>query len=78
MIDFGQVTQQGQTQLGYRYLSNDHTYDTLYEPWSSSKIFAFTGALAKAHQQGMSAHAMAGAHRISDLITSINTYNVCS
>jgi len=74
VIDFGQVTQQGQTQLGYRYLSNDHTYDTLYEPWSSSKIFAFTGALAKARQQGMSAHAMAGAHRISDLITSINTY----
>ena len=74
MIDFGQVTQQGQTQLGYRYLSNDNTYDTLYEPWSSSKIFAYTGALAKARQQGMSAHAMAGAHRISDLITSINTY----
>lgn len=32
VIDFGQVTQQGQTQLGYRYLSNDHSYDTLYEP----------------------------------------------
>ena len=74
VIDFGQVTEQGQTQLGYRYLSNDNSYDTLYEPWSSSKIFAYTGALAKARQQGMSAHAMAGAHRISDLITSINTY----
>ena len=74
VIDFGQVTQQGQTQLGYRYLSNDNTYDTLYEPWSSSKIFAYSAALAKARQQGMSGHAMAGAHRISDLITSINTY----
>ena len=30
--------------------------------------------ILKARQQGMSPHAMAGAHRISDLITSINTY----
>lgn len=74
VIDLGQVTEQGKTQLGYRYLANDNTYDTLYEPWSSSKIFAYTGALAQARKQGGGAHSMVGDQYIWDLITSIHTY----
>ncbi len=74
VIDFGMVTEQGQRQLGYRYLANQHTQDTLYEPWSSSKIFAYTGAIAKVRQLGIGAHAMVGTHSVAELITSINTY----
>ncbi|MCF2946796.1 hypothetical protein L0668_01655 [Paraglaciecola aquimarina] len=69
-IDFAQKKQG----LGYRYLANEHSYDELYEPWSSSKIMAFTAAVAKARTQGIGALSLAGDIPLADLITSINSY----
>jgi hypothetical protein len=60
--------------LGYRYLANANTQHELYEPWSSSKIFAFTGAVAKARQYAVGANSQVGAYLISDLITSVHSY----
>ena len=69
-IDFQQQTHG----LGYRYLANDQTQDQLYEPWSSSKIMAFTAAVAKARQSGVGANSLAGNTPLADLITSIHSY----
>lgn len=62
-----------QQQLGYRYLANG-TQHELYEPWSSSKILAYVGAMAKARQQGVGGTARLGDALIADMITSINSY----
>lgn len=70
VIDFA-MTANG---LGYRYLANDNTEDQLYEPWSSSKIMAFTAAVGKAREQGVGAMSKAGETHLADLITSINSY----
>ncbi|WP_438862460.1 hypothetical protein [Neptunicella sp.] len=70
VIDFG-MTEKG---LGYRYLANDNSQDQLYEPWSSSKIMAFTAAVGKAREQGVGAMSKAGETPLADLITSINSY----
>lgn len=72
----------------YRYLANDNTQNDLYEPWSSSKIFAFTGAIAKLRSDHAKvknslksnidelkvAQGLIGEHHIADMITSINSY----
>lgn len=61
----------------YHYMSNANTQATLYEPWSSSKIFAFTGAIAALKKQSnsiVSAQGKIGHTNIADLITSINSY----
>ena len=65
----------------YRYLANNNTQNQLYEPWSSSKIFAFTAAMAQLrmqHSQLTQAQSVAngqiGKHYIADMITSINSY----
>lgn len=60
--------------LSYRYLANDESHDRLYEPWSSSKIQAFTAAIATLRQHGIGADASVGEVSLSDLITSINSY----
>lgn len=60
--------------LGYRYLSNDTTQDRLYEPWSSSKIMAFTAALSKLRPEGIGANSTVGGVALADLITGINLY----
>lgn len=70
IIDFAQV----EDALAYRYLSNDNSHNSLYEPWSSSKIFAFTGAVAKLREQGLGAQAQIGSTYVADMITSINSY----
>lgn len=72
VIDFAQSKEA----LAYRYLSNANSHNTLYEPWSSSKIFAFTGAIAKLREQGLGAQAKIGNTFIADMITSINSYEV--
>lgn len=58
----------------YRYLANDNTQNELYEPWSSSKIFAYTGAMAQLRKLGLSSNGSIGEHNIADMITSINSY----
>ncbi len=60
----------------FRYLANAQTHDTLYEPWSSSKIFAYTGAIAELRKRGMHSQGKLGQHHIADMITSINSYDV--
>ena len=69
LIDFG-ATPDG---TGYRYLANANTQDVLYEPWSSSKIMAFAGALATIGRE-VSASTLVGDVKLGDLITSINSY----
>lgn len=64
----------------YRYLANASSQNDLYEPWSSSKIFAYTGALAKLRKDYPSVLTnndkilRFGEHHVADLITSINSY----
>lgn len=70
VIDFRQEGEQ----LAYRYLANANSHDRLYEPWSSSKIQAFTAAVATLRQHGIGADASVGGVALADLITSINSY----
>lgn len=60
--------------LAYRYLSNQGSHTKLYEPWSSSKIMAYTGALSKLSMKAVPPETTAGDIRLADLITSIHTY----
>lgn len=66
--------------LGYKYISNANTHNQLYEPWSSSKIFAYTGAVAtvrrlsEANGVSIGSKSTVGDVSIGDLITSINSY----
>jgi len=60
--------------LAYRYLANAESHDRLYEPWSSSKIQAYTAAVSTLRQHGIGANASVGGVSLSDLITSINSY----
>lgn len=69
LIDFG-ATPDG---TGYRYLANANTQNILYEPWSSSKIMAFAGALTTI-SRAVSASTLVGDVKLGDLITSINSY----
>jgi hypothetical protein len=70
-------------QAAYRYLANNETHEQVYEPWSSSKIFAFTGAIAQLRYQYRDtmgtqsnlAQGIIGEHHIADMITSINSYD---
>lgn len=70
MIDFAE---KGDA-LAYRYLSNDNSHQQRYEPWSSSKIFAFTAAIATLRKQGLGAQAKVGDTYVADMLTSINSY----
>ncbi|MEL6869120.1 MAG: hypothetical protein AAFO81_04905 [Pseudomonadota bacterium] len=70
VIDFRKVGDQ----LAYRYLANDNSHNSLYEPWSSSKIFAFTAAVATLRQHGIGADASVGGITLRDMATSINSY----
>lgn len=60
-------------ELVYRYLSNG-THDELFEPWSSSKVMAITGAMVKANKLGFTGDFQIGEHWFSDIITSIHSY----
>lgn len=73
VIDFAKI----ESGLGYRYLANEQTQNQLYEPWSSSKVLAFSSAVSKARNNSkgkVGALSLAGEHRLADLITSINSY----
>lgn len=70
VIDFAK-NREGQ--LAYRYLSNG-TQNELYEPWSSSKIFAYSGAMSIARKQKVGGLSTIGKYPVADLITSINSY----
>ncbi|MBT1452238.1 hypothetical protein KJ365_15230 [Glaciecola sp. XM2] len=61
-------------EMAYRYLGNDNSHDEIYEPWSSSKIFAYTGAISKVRELGLGAQATIGETYIADMITGINSY----
>lgn len=62
-------------EMAYRYLANDNSHNTLYEPWSTSKVMAITAAISKARAQGVGARSLAGGKvPVADLITSIHTY----
>ncbi len=60
--------------LAFRYLGNANQFDQLYEPWSSSKIFAYSGAVSVLRTQGIGGKAHIGDVSIADLITSIHSY----
>jgi hypothetical protein len=63
--------------LSYRYLANQDSENELYEPWSSSKIFAYSAAVAKVRQLSageFGGQSLAGNIPIADLITSIHSY----
>ncbi|GBL05963.1 hypothetical protein [Glaciecola sp. KUL10] len=72
VIDFKQLDQN----VGFRYLANAHTQTELYEPWSSSKIQAYSAAMAKIRAQNktLGANAFIGDIAIADMISSINSY----
>lgn len=70
VIDFRRVGDE----LAYRYLGNDTSHDQLYEPWSTSKIQAFTAAVSALRQHGIGADASVGGVALGNLITSINSY----
>ncbi|RDV26824.1 hypothetical protein DXV75_07510 [Alteromonas aestuariivivens] len=58
----------------YRYLSNGTERDH-FEPWSSSKVFAYTAAMAALRQQHkVGGNGYLGQYNIADLITSIHSY----
>jgi hypothetical protein len=60
--------------LAYRYLANANTQDRLYEPWSTSKIQAYTAAISRLREHGIGADASIGGVAIGDLVTSIHSY----
>ncbi|MEO2280474.1 hypothetical protein [Pseudoalteromonas pernae] len=58
----------------YKYFAN-LTHTQVYEPWSSSKVMAITGALSQMRAGGnIGATASAGNMAIADLITSVHSY----
>ncbi|MFY8273059.1 hypothetical protein AAEU32_02875 [Pseudoalteromonas sp. SSDWG2] len=58
----------------YKYFAN-RTQSQVYEPWSSSKVMAITGALSHMRAKGnVGALAKAGDVPVVDLITSIHSY----
>ncbi|MBY6064099.1 hypothetical protein [Pseudidiomarina sediminum] len=60
--------------LAFRYLANDNTHADLYEPWSSSKIMAYAGALSLVSENFAQADTLIGDTKLADLITSIHSY----
>lgn len=71
VIDYAQK----QGELAFRYLANDDTQNTLYEPWSSSKIMAFTAAISRQPESLIQPDTLVGTQtRLADLITSIHSY----
>jgi hypothetical protein len=77
VIDYKATTILPNPSLSYRYLANQYTHDELYEPWSSSKIFAFTAAVSKVRQLSsgeFGGQSLLGNIPIADLVTSIHSY----
>jgi hypothetical protein len=77
VINFKSTTDAQNSTISYRYLANQQSYNDLYEPWSSSKIMAYSAAVAKVRQMSngaFGARSLAGTVSIADLITSIHSY----
>ncbi len=62
--------------LAFRYLANEQTHADLYEPWSSSKIMAYSGALSLLSENFAQPDTLVGDLKLADLITSIHSYEV--
>jgi hypothetical protein len=60
--------------LAYRYLANDRQQNRLYEPWSSSKVMAYTAAMASLRRHGLGADSLVGGMAVADLVTSVHSY----
>lgn len=60
--------------LAFRYLANDETQADLYEPWSSSKIMAYAGALSLLSDNFAQPDTLVGDVKLADLITSVHSY----
>ncbi|MGS2719306.1 hypothetical protein [Paraglaciecola aestuariivivens] len=77
VINFAALSKNQPNTLSYRYLANDASQDSLFEPWSASKVMAYTAAVAKVRQlsQGkIGAMSLAGTTPIADMLTSIHSY----
>lgn len=77
VINFSASSNNTTSSVSYRYLANDNSHNELYEPWSSSKIFAYTAAVAKVRQMSKGKFgglSLAGTTPIADMITSIHSY----
>lgn len=61
-------------ELGYRYLANEASQTSLFEPWSSSKIIAFIGAMVQLGADFSQPDTLIGQQRLADIITSIHSY----
>ncbi|MDN7126105.1 hypothetical protein [Pseudidiomarina terrestris] len=61
-------------ELAFRYLANAQTHDDLYEPWSSSKIMAYSGALSLLSDNFAQPDTTVGDLKLADLITSVHSY----
>lgn len=77
VINFSATSENNSSSLSYRYLANQNSQNELYEPWSSSKVLAYTAAVAKVRQMSdgkIGGQSKAGDTPIADLITSIHSY----
>lgn len=72
VIDFARMPNRAEP--AYRYLGNANSYDELYEPWSSSKVMAITGTMARLRAQGLPGNSSVGDLPMADLLTSIHSY----
>ncbi len=70
VIDYAQKGDE----LAFRYLANDETHDDLYEPWSSSKVMAYAGAMSLLSDNFAQPDTVVGEVKLADLITSVHSY----
>lgn len=70
VIDYAQKGDE----LAFRYLANADTHDDLYEPWSSSKIMAYAGAMSLLSDNFAQSDTHVGEVKLADLITSVHSY----
>ncbi|RUO63084.1 hypothetical protein [Pseudidiomarina insulisalsae] len=70
VIDYAQKGDE----LAFRYLANARTHDDLYEPWSSSKVMAYAGAMSLVSANLAQPDTLVGDVKLADLITSVHSY----
>lgn len=70
VIDYAQKGDE----LAFRYLANADTHDDLYEPWSSSKVMAYAGAMSLLSDNFAQPDTFVGDVKLADLITSVHSY----
>ncbi|MGQ4276848.1 hypothetical protein ACQ5ES_07360 [Pseudidiomarina sp. E22-M8] len=60
--------------LAFRYLGNADTQGDLYEPWSTSKVMAFSAAMSLVSDNFAQADTLVGELKLADVISSIHSY----